>query len=74
MSLNINSDETGQILSRVKPAVGGWSPTGGGEKPRKNKAALPQLEEYLQKRDYLGALTLLEVPQQTTVIDRGGYI
>ncbi|XP_056891670.1 intraflagellar transport protein 56 isoform X3 [Takifugu flavidus] len=48
------------ILSRVKPAVGGWSPTSGGDKTKKNKAVIPQLEEYLQKRDYLGALTLLE--------------
>ncbi|CAG10786.1 unnamed protein product, partial [Tetraodon nigroviridis] len=49
-----------QILSRVKPAVGGGSPTSIGDKNKKNKATLPQLEEYLQKRDYLGALTLLE--------------
>lgn len=30
------------------------------EKKKKNKTKVPQLEEYLQQRDYLGALTLLE--------------
>uniref|UniRef100_A0A3P9LA79 Intraflagellar transport protein 56 n=1 Tax=Oryzias latipes TaxID=8090 RepID=A0A3P9LA79_ORYLA len=30
------------------------------EKKRKNKNKVPSLEEYLQQRDYLGALTLLE--------------
>lgn len=45
----------------MKPAVGGGSPTSIGDKNKKNKTTVPQLEEYLQKRDYLGALTLLEV-------------
>uniref|UniRef100_A0A3Q2UWC1 Intraflagellar transport protein 56 n=1 Tax=Haplochromis burtoni TaxID=8153 RepID=A0A3Q2UWC1_HAPBU len=31
-----------------------------GEKNKRNKSKLPRLEEYLQQRDYLGALTLLE--------------
>lgn len=31
------------------------------EKKKKNKTKVPSLEEYLQQRDYLGALTLLEV-------------
>uniref|UniRef100_A0A8C5HQY2 Intraflagellar transport protein 56 n=1 Tax=Gouania willdenowi TaxID=441366 RepID=A0A8C5HQY2_GOUWI len=30
------------------------------EKKKKNKTKIPSLEEYLQQRDYLGALTLLE--------------
>uniref|UniRef100_A0A671TIH1 Intraflagellar transport protein 56 n=1 Tax=Sparus aurata TaxID=8175 RepID=A0A671TIH1_SPAAU len=30
------------------------------EKKKKNKTKVPRLEEYLQQRDYLGALTLLE--------------
>lgn len=50
-----------QILSRVKPAVGGETPTSLSEKKKKNKTKVPRLEEYLQQRDYLGALTLLEV-------------
>ncbi|XP_013767080.1 intraflagellar transport protein 56 [Pundamilia nyererei] len=48
------------ILSRVKPAVGGETSTSIGEKNKRNKSKLPRLEEYLQQRDYLGALTLLE--------------
>uniref|UniRef100_A0A8D3DZT7 Intraflagellar transport protein 56 n=1 Tax=Scophthalmus maximus TaxID=52904 RepID=A0A8D3DZT7_SCOMX len=47
------------ILSRVKPAVGGESQVSCSEK-KKNKTKVPPLEEYLQQRDYLGALTLLE--------------
>ncbi|KAF7654445.1 hypothetical protein LDENG_00069740 [Lucifuga dentata] len=46
------------ILSRVKPAVEGETPVS--EKKKKNKIKVPRLEEYLQQRDYLGALTLLE--------------
>uniref|UniRef100_A0A3B4V4Y9 Intraflagellar transport protein 56 n=1 Tax=Seriola dumerili TaxID=41447 RepID=A0A3B4V4Y9_SERDU len=49
-----------QILSRVKPAVGGKTPVSISEKKKKNKTRVPRLEEYLQQRDYLGALTLLE--------------
>uniref|UniRef100_A0A672HDJ6 Intraflagellar transport protein 56 n=1 Tax=Salarias fasciatus TaxID=181472 RepID=A0A672HDJ6_SALFA len=48
------------ILSRVKPAVGGETPTSIGEKKKKSRTKVPSLEEYLQLRDYLGALTLLE--------------
>jgi hypothetical protein len=51
-----------QILSRVKPAVGGDSAVSVSEKKKKNKAKKsPRLEEYLNQRDYLGAQTLLEV-------------
>uniref|UniRef100_A0A8C7GDN2 Intraflagellar transport protein 56 n=1 Tax=Oncorhynchus kisutch TaxID=8019 RepID=A0A8C7GDN2_ONCKI len=50
-----------QILSRVKPAVGGDSAASVSEKKKKNKAKKsPCLEEYLNQRDYLGAQTLLE--------------
>uniref|UniRef100_A0A3Q3DM99 Intraflagellar transport protein 56 n=1 Tax=Hippocampus comes TaxID=109280 RepID=A0A3Q3DM99_HIPCM len=49
-----------QILSRVKPAVGGETTASVNEKKKKNKSKVPTLEEYLQQRDYLGALTLLE--------------
>uniref|UniRef100_A0A3Q3G5R9 Uncharacterized protein n=1 Tax=Labrus bergylta TaxID=56723 RepID=A0A3Q3G5R9_9LABR len=44
------------ILSRSKPALGSVS-----EKKKKNQTKVSRLEEYLQQRDYLGALTLLEV-------------
>ncbi|XP_061535317.1 intraflagellar transport protein 56 isoform X3 [Phycodurus eques] len=47
------------ILSRVKPAVGGETAASVSVK-KKNKSKVPSLEEYLQQRDYLGALTLLE--------------
>uniref|UniRef100_A0A8C7UNR2 Intraflagellar transport protein 56 n=1 Tax=Oncorhynchus mykiss TaxID=8022 RepID=A0A8C7UNR2_ONCMY len=51
-----------QILSRVKPAVGGDSAASVSEKKKKNKAKKsPRLEEYLNQRDYLGAQTLLEL-------------
>ncbi|XP_028261002.1 intraflagellar transport protein 56 isoform X2 [Parambassis ranga] len=48
------------ILSRMKPAVGGETPVSISEKKKKNKTKVPHLDEYLQQRDYLGALTLLE--------------
>lgn len=54
-----------QILSRVKPAVGGETPVSISEKKKKNKSKVPRLEDYLQQRDYLGALTLLEVLRHT---------
>uniref|UniRef100_A0A7N8WRL6 Intraflagellar transport protein 56 n=1 Tax=Mastacembelus armatus TaxID=205130 RepID=A0A7N8WRL6_9TELE len=44
----------------MKPAVGGETPVSISEKKKKNKTKVPRLEEYLQQRDYLGALTLLE--------------
>ncbi|KAK2816835.1 hypothetical protein Q5P01_025026 [Channa striata] len=48
------------ILSRVKPAVVGETPVSVSEKKKKTKSKVPRLEDYLQQRDYLGALTLLE--------------
>uniref|UniRef100_A0A1A8JKU5 Intraflagellar transport protein 56 n=1 Tax=Nothobranchius kuhntae TaxID=321403 RepID=A0A1A8JKU5_NOTKU len=53
------------ILSRVKPAVGGETPGNNGDKKRKNKSKVLSLEEYLQQRDYLGALTLLQFQRST---------
>uniref|UniRef100_A0A7N6B1B3 Intraflagellar transport protein 56 n=1 Tax=Anabas testudineus TaxID=64144 RepID=A0A7N6B1B3_ANATE len=38
----------------------GETPVSISEKKKKNKSKVPQLEDYLQQRDYLGALTLLE--------------
>ena len=52
-----------QILSRSKPAAGGGANSGESTSPlkEKKKKKLPKLEEFLQNRDYSGALTLLEV-------------
>lgn len=48
-----------KILSRNKPATG---PTAGGQAAKdKEKKDLPKLEDFLQARDYSGAMTLLEV-------------
>ncbi|XP_053494209.1 intraflagellar transport protein 56 isoform X2 [Ictalurus furcatus] len=49
------------ILSRVKPALGGETSLSSSEKKRKNKSKkIPRVEDYLNQRDYLGAITLLE--------------
>jgi len=48
-----------KILSRNKPARG---PAAGGQTAKeKEKKDLPKLEDFLQARDYSGAMTLLEV-------------
>ena len=51
------------MLSRQKPATGPGSSTPAQES--KKKKQLPKLEEYLDARDYTGAITLLEVGQET---------
>jgi len=48
------------MLSRQKPAIGPGSTTPAKENKKKKK--LPKLEEFLDGRDYTGAITLLEVP------------
>ncbi|XP_053353734.1 intraflagellar transport protein 56 isoform X3 [Clarias gariepinus] len=49
------------ILSRVKPALGAESSLSSSEKKRKSKSRkIPRVEDYLNQRDYLGAMTLLE--------------
>jgi len=49
----------------MKPAVGGEASTSSNEKKKKNKTRkIPKLEDYLNQRDYLGSLTLLEVQKQ----------
>ncbi|NP_001008617.1 intraflagellar transport protein 56 [Danio rerio] len=56
------------LLSRMKPAVGGEASTSSNEKKRKNKSKkIPRLEDYLNQRDYLGALTLLEFQRNSGV-------
>lgn len=47
------------MLSRTKPATGPGSNTPA--KDQKKKKKLPKLEDFLQGRDYTGAITLLEV-------------
>ncbi|XP_034044353.1 intraflagellar transport protein 56 [Thalassophryne amazonica] len=46
------------LLSRIKPALGGDTLVNSDD--RKYRSKIPHLEDYLQRRDYLGALTLLE--------------
>ncbi|KAF5889499.1 intraflagellar transport protein 56, partial [Clarias magur] len=49
------------ILSRVKPALGAEGSLSSSEKKRKSKSRkIPRVEDYLNQRDYLGAMTLLE--------------
>lgn len=50
------------FLQRSKPASSGQPPASG--KDRKKKR-LPRLEEFLQSRDYVGAITLLEFVRST---------
>ena len=47
-----------QMLQRAKPALG---PGATVQKENKKKKRLPKLEDFLQARDYTGAMTLLEV-------------
>lgn len=47
------------MLQRQKPALGPNS--GSQQKDTKKKKRLPKLEDFLQARDYTGAITLLEV-------------
>lgn len=46
-----------QILSRMKPAVG----AGSSSDHQNSTKNILTLEEFLKKRDYTGAITLLEV-------------
>ena len=50
-----------QILSRSKPAQSDGAAGGGAAAKEKKKKRLPKLEDFLQTRDYVGAITLLEV-------------
>lgn len=60
------------MLSRSKPANAPGQGAGGGAnapggKDQKKKKKLPKLEEFLQARDYVGAMTLLEVKIATNL-------
>ena len=48
-----------QMLQRVKPAMGPGS--AGTTREEKKKKKLPKLEDFLNMRDFTGAMTLLEV-------------
>lgn len=48
-----------KMLSRTKPAVGPGATTA--TKDTKKKKKMPTVEEFLDMRDYTGAITLLEV-------------
>ncbi|XP_057310931.1 intraflagellar transport protein 56-like [Hydractinia symbiolongicarpus] len=50
------------MLQRQKPALGPNS--GSQQKDTKKKKRLPKLEDFLQARDYTGAITLLEFTRQ----------
>lgn len=56
---DLTNVDTFQILSRAKPALG--SNTNAQVTAATNKKALPKLEDFLSKRDFTGAITLLEV-------------
>lgn len=47
------------MLSRAKPAIGPGSTTPA--KENKKKKQVPKVEDFLNMRDYTGAITLLEV-------------
>lgn len=49
------------MLSRAKPATGAGRISG--IKGDRKTQELPKLEDFLQKRDYTGAITLLEVSE-----------
>ena len=51
-------NSTLQLLSRTKAAE---DPAKKQEATEKQKKKLPELEDFLQKRDYSGAIALLEV-------------
>ena len=50
-----------QILSRSKPAAGAVGKSSEANQKDKKKKKLPKIEEFLHSRDYVGAITLLEV-------------
>jgi len=50
-----------QILSRAKPAADKGAAAAAQAAKEKQAKAVPKLDDFLQARDYTGAITLLEV-------------
>ena len=60
-----------QILSRSKPAQpAGSEGAGASAAKEKKKKRLPKLEDFVQARDYVGAITLLEVSRRAAPSDQ----
>jgi hypothetical protein len=49
------------ILSRVKPAISAANESAASNRDSTVNKNVPKFEDYLKKRDYTGAMTLLEV-------------
>ena len=55
------------MLSRTKPAAGPGSPMVAKDK-QKQKKKIPKMDDFLNARDYTGAITLLEVRDYPSAI------
>lgn len=49
------------MLSRMKPATGPGANASPVSKQKEKKKEVPKLDDFLDNRDYTGAITLLEV-------------
>ena len=50
-----------QNLSRSEPVTSGGAAARAAQAKKEKKKRMPKLEEFLQSRDYVGAMTLLDV-------------
>lgn len=50
-----------QNLSRSEPVASGGAAARAAQAKKEKKKRMPKLEEFLQSRDYVGAMTLLDV-------------
>lgn len=50
-----------QNLSRSEPVASGGATARAAQAIKEKKKRMPKLEEFLQNRDYVGAMTLLDV-------------
>ncbi len=50
-----------QNLSRSEPITSGGTAARAAQAKKEKKKRMPKLEEFLQSRDYVGAMTLLDV-------------
>ncbi len=60
------------MLSRTKPATGPGAAAAVKEKQSKKK--IPKLEDFINQRDYMGAITLLEVSEEQELLDNSNEI